>query len=658
MNKKSHPKAAPSSLTAKEMDAVRQEALEFAGIGLYRYTFEGTVLFMDKGALRLLDLETRFPDPSAVAGKNVSDLLIYKGPKGTMRERVRKEKHVRDFEHSFRTLSGIDRCVLNDAYLVPDPQSGEEVIQVIARDITNRKQMEAKLKQTNDLLDAERERLAVTLRSIGDGVITTDNDGKIMLINKAAERLTGWSQDEARGRPLGEVFRIIHEKNRQPCENPVRRVIETGLTVGLANHTILIARDGTERIIADSGAPIRDQQSRIIGVVLVFRDVSDKQKMQEELQKASKLESIGILAGGIAHDFNNILTVILGNISLAMMSVDPGDKILHHLVQSEKATMMAKDLTEQLLVFSKGGAPVKSTASLKDLILESATFSIRGSSVKCDFQIAEDLWPAEVDVNQISRVVNNLVLNGTQAMPSGGRLAVHAENAVLGPNRRIPLPPGKYIKISVRDSGIGIPPEHLPKIFDPFFTTKQKGSGLGLSISYSIINKHEGHIMAESQLGKGTAFHIHLPASEKTVLPKPRHAGKPTSGQGRILVMDDEESIRNIATAMLRKLGYEAACVNDGKEAIKTYLAAQKSAHPFHGIIMDLTIPGGVGGREALKTILESDPSARAAASSGYSNDPIMSNFANHGFKAKITKPYTLAEISAVLQELTRPHHP
>lgn len=387
-----------------------------------------------------------------------------------------------------------------------------EANEALSRELTRRIEAEQSLA-------AEKERLAVTLRSIGDGIITTDMGGKIVLINKIAEKLTGWIQEEAIGRPLREVFHIINEKTRLPCENPVEKVLETGGIVGLANHTALIARDGTERMLADSGAPIRDKEGKIIGVVLVFRDITEQKKMEEELLKASKLDSVGLLAGGIAHDFNNILTAILGNISLAKMDKNL-DEIFERITQAEKACLRVRDLTQQLLTFSKGGAPVKRVASIAELIRDSAIFALRGSNVRCDFSMPADLWPVEVDEGQISQVINNLVINAQQAMPAGGGIQVRCENIRVERGLALPLEKGEYVKISIEDHGVGIPKEYLQKIFDPYFTTKQKGSGLGLTTSYSIIKNHDGIITVESEVGVGTTFGVYLPVSKKEVFPK------------------------------------------------------------------------------------------------------------------------------------------
>ena len=520
----------------------------------------------------------------------------------------------------------------------------------IATDITERKEAE-------EALLAEKERLDVTLRSIGDGVITTDIAGRITYVNKVAEEMTGWSNDEARGKLSFEVFNIINEKTGKRSVSPVQRVIELGRIVGLANHTALIARDGTIHSIADSGAPIRDRQSAIIGVVLVFRDISREKRMEEELLKVRKLESVGVLAGGIAHDFNNILAAILGNVELLgyrLPDCDPETRTM--LTDVQRATKRAAKLTRQLLTFSKGGNPVKAATSLPELIAESAGFVLHGSRVGCRYVFPKDLWQVDADSGQLGQVIQNIVLNARHAMPEGGTITITCSNvddaageALLSVDR------GRYVRIVIKDTGVGIPMEIVDKVFDPYFTTKQKGSGLGLAICHSIIHKHGGYITVASVPGRGTIFTLYLPVAfqgdnddhkEKDI----SHAAK----AARIMVMDDEEMLRNLACSQLALLGHEPIAVTDGMQAINRYQEFQDRGTPIDLVIMDLTIPGGMGGREAAKKLLALDPQAKIIVASGYSNDPVMATFREYGFKAAIAKPFNLAELSAAINSVLR----
>jgi PAS domain S-box-containing protein len=552
-------------------------------------------------------------------------------------------------------------------------------VHIIARDITERKKTEKELQeyrqhleelveertkelgtanqklqqeisereQAESFLAAEKERLAVTLRSIGDGVITTNTKGIIVLINKKAEVLTGYTQKEAVGKPLDAIFTIVSEETRDPCESPVEKVLNQGAVVGLGNNTVLIAKDGTERIIADSGAPIRDINSVIIGVVLVFRDITEKRKMEQDLLKAQKLESLGILAGGIAHDFNNILTAVLNNVALARVYT-VHDKVKEKLTQIEKASLQATDLTQQLLTFSKGGAPVKKSMSIAELIKDSTQLALRGSNVKYYFDVPRDIWSVHVDKGQISQVINNIVINANQAMLEGGVIHVKAENVFV--DTEIPVHPGEYVKISITDEGVGIPPEDIPKVFDPYFSTKKTGSGLGLATSYSIVKQHNGYIDITSELGEGATVCIWLPRAGSVYQVKEPEA-QTVSGTGKVLLMDDEETILETACEVLQYLGYTVECAHHGREAIDAYENCLDT-EPFDVVIMDLTIPGGMGGEETIKELLQIDPHVTAIVSSGYSNDPVMADYKRYGFKGVVTKPYIIEELSKTLNSV------
>ncbi|MGC1122989.1 MAG: ATP-binding protein [Candidatus Methanofastidiosia archaeon] len=493
--------------------------------------------------------------------------------------------------------------------------------------------------------------LATTLKSIGDGVIATDTKGGITFMNNVAEQLTGWSEEEAKGKPLADIFFIINEETREHCSNPFEKIMKTGKVVGLANSTVLIAKDGTERMIADSGAPIRDEENHILGTVLVFRDVTEKRKMESNILRLEreKMESVSILAGGIAHDFNNILTAILGNVTIAKMQTPPDSEIFRLLTEAEKASLRAKSLTQQLLTFSKGGAPVKKPASLSELLKATVEFALSGSKARCEFCIAEDLKSAEVDAGQISQVINNLIINADQAMPAGGIITIQAENVEIKPKAGLPIKEGTYVKIGIQDEGIGIPEDHLQRIFEPYFTTKQKGSGLGLATSYSIVKNHEGCITVSSKLGIGTTFCIYLAASEREAPHGEVRPVRRAEGKGRILLMDDEECILEATSEVLTFLGYECDVVKDGVDAVKSYKRAKEQHRPFDAVIIDLTIKGKMSGKETIQRLLEIDPDVKAIVSSGYSDDPVMANYREYGFCGVVTKPYTIEELKETL---------
>jgi PAS domain S-box-containing protein len=767
-------------------------------------------------------------------------------------------------------------------------------------------------RSTQEELAAERERLFVTLHSIGDAVITTDTAGRVELMNAVAERLTGWTIDEARGTPLDEIFHIVNANTGAPAENPTRRVLAEGRVVGLANHTVLIARDGTRRQIADSAAPIRAADGTAIGVVLVFRDVTEeyhlreklrhneaflgsvidsiqdgisilnpdltirhvneamkrwyadrlplegkpcyacyqgrrqpcepcpslralqsgktetdivlgppdspvkwielfsyplrdpdsdnitgvvefvrditrrqeaeealrlseanlrlvleratnvafiktegpdrdsrivdfspgaeaifgwpraeaighqvaafftpedaarfpkiiqtmqeqrrwfhgeitmvrrsgehfpaflsvnpifdqnggliavigiaidisKQKQAEEEQRTiEKLQSIGTLAGGIAHDFNNILLGLFGNLAIAKEALAADHPAHRALAAAEKSIHRATRLTNQLLTFARGGDPVKEDVSLAELVQEVVHFDLSGSNVRPVFTIAADLWPAAVDRGQIQQVISNLTINANQAMPDGGHLYIDLNNETVetvAPDHPIGgLKPGRYLRLTFRDEGIGIDPEHRERIFDPYFTTKQDGSGLGLAITYSIVQKHGGRIRVESEPGRGTVFTLHLPAAA-TLAAKPKAATRPAAPSRfdgtRILVMDDDEAVLEVVANLLEGLGVAVATAADGGQALECYRQALAAGTPFDMVIMDLTIPGGMGGKEAAAQLLRMDPDARIIVSSGYSTDPVLANYKDYGFSGRLIKPFRMAELRQALE--------
>ncbi len=511
----------------------------------------------------------------------------------------------------------------------------------VGRDITENE-------RSKEALAAEKERLSVTLRSIGDGVITTDNEGRIFLMNKVAGDLTRWNHEEAIGRSIMEVFEIEGVRQAAWSEHAADVDEKGGPVVKTA---FLKTLDGQQRMIEYRRAPIREKNGRIMGKVLVFNDITEKKRLEEERLKIQKLESVGVLAGGIAHDFNNILTAIIGNISIAKMAT--GEKVRERLEKAEKASVRAKDLTRQLLTFSKGGGPVKKIASIADLIRENVDFAVKGAGVECVYIVPEDTWQADMDEGQITQVIQNLIINANQAMPTGGVITVRAENLAIESPGNLPLRPGRYVKISVSDTGKGIPEDVLPSIFDPYFTTKEGGTGLGLATAYSIIKKHGGYINAGSVYGEGATFYFYLPA-ESGNKPGEGPAGRgfpSASGKGRVLVVDDDEMVRDVAAKMLGNLGYQVDLSTDGAHAVETYSRACLDGMPHAAIIMDLTIPGGMGGKECIKKLLEINPGAVAIASSGYSDDPILSNYGEFRFKGAISKPYRIEDLGEILRK-------
>jgi nitrogen-specific signal transduction histidine kinase/ActR/RegA family two-component response regulator len=387
---------------------------------------------------------------------------------------------------------------------------------------------------------------------------------------------------------------------------------------------------------------------------VVFRDITEKRRFETELLRSSKLESLGVLAGGIAHDFNNILSIVLGNVSLCKMISDPNSEIHSRLSNAEKGCHRARDLTQQLLTFAKGGAPIRKAASIQEIVQESAAFAARGSGVICKHESDPDLWPVEADEGQISQVFNNLVINAVQAMPRGGSLKTRAKNCSVTEAMSLPVRPGRYVHIIVEDSGCGISSEQIGRIFDPYYTTKKNGSGLGLATTYAIIQKHDGCITVESRVGHGTTFQIYLPASNSAPQLKNAEPHALPKGVGRILVMDDELPIRDIARASLVHLGYEVDTAEHGNEALEKFQSAKSEGRPYTAVIMDLTVPGGMGGKETMERLLDIDPKVQAIVSSGYSHDPVMANYRDFGFAGVVEKPYKIESLAKALAAIIR----
>ncbi len=534
---------------------------------------------------------------------------------------------------------------------------GKMLYVAMIRDVTERKRFEEEIA-------SEKENLAVTLRSIGDGVITTDVQGKIIMINNAAEALTGWGSVQAVGQPLKTIFNISLDLAAQArAQRDGYRTEAHSILLNLPDSATLIARDGSERVIEQVASPIRDNKNDVAGVVLVFRDITERQRSEGERRKAESLEQLGLLAGGIAHDFNNLLTAIIGNISLASLLLPSNNEMAGRLNDAKNASLRARDLAQQLLTFARGGAPIKKMASIGRLIQDTVSFSLRGSHSRGEFSLGANLWQTEIDAGQISQVVANLVVNADQAMPRGGTLHVSCENylhsAADNSSDVVDLPPGNYVRVSITDEGVGIPERYLKRIFDPYFTTKPKGNGLGLASTYSIIKNHQGLITVESEINVGSTFTIYLPAVARASAAeeKQRLSTGPITGQGRILIVDDEEAIRDLVEFTLTRLGYSVSTAETALAGVELYRQKLQASERFDLVILDLTLPGGMGGKEALKHLIEIDPDVNAIVSSGYATDATMSRYQDFGFRGVIAKPYEATELGRIVHDAIESSH-
>jgi PAS domain S-box-containing protein len=516
-------------------------------------------------------------------------------------------------------------------------------VQLVFTDVTQQKQTELALRQSEERYRQHFE------HAVG-GIYRSSPEGQFLAVNPAMARLFGFDRPE----------QMIVWTQQSPAHSlyvkPARREEFVAL-IGQRGEvhdfeSEVRGKEGASRWISENARAVQDEKGNLLYYEGFVTDITARRQLESEMARASKLEAVGILAGGIAHDFNNILTVVLGNVTLLELDTPAGSPQAARLADAKRATLRARDLTLQLLTFAKGGEPVKSAIELPELIKESAGFALHGAKARADFRIARGLWRVNADKGQLGQVVQNLVINAVQAMPGGGQVTITADNTdTLEEMVDLPpLPQGRYVRISVADSGTGIAREHLAKIFDPYFTTKEQGSGLGLATAYSIIRKHAGHIMAESEPGRGTTFRLWLPAEAAASSgAAPGATGSRSPFRARVLFMDDETAIRAMAAIFMERIGYDCEVAVDGAEAVRKYGEAMAAGRKYEVVIMDLTVPGGMGGREAMERLVRLDPSVCAIVSSGYSRDPVMANYRAYGFQGILPKPYGLDQLTKVM---------
>jgi len=507
--------------------------------------------------------------------------------------------------------------------------------------------MSITLKESNEAILAQMALNQTILQTSIDGFMLLDGNGAIIGINPALSEMTGYSEDE-----LGRMS-LMDLKNPDSSmggENLLDEIRQSGSMIFEMEQM----RKSGSLVATEIGVTFVEKEGE--GRFFCFvRNISERKRMEAEFLKVQKLESLGVLAGGIAHDFNNLLTAMVGNIDLARRKINPTEKIYQYLENARKASDRAQNLTQQLLTFSRGGAPVKQVIRINELVKDACGFTLSGSKVKCELNLPDNLWLVEADKGQISQVVQNITLNASQAMPEGGRITVSAQNIMVDEQSPLPVSKGRYVKLTLVDDGIGIPAKYLAKIFDPYFSTKHSGNGLGLTICHSIINKHNGHLGVESTLGKGTTFTIYLPSAgvsgnQEDDLPEDAQE----KGSGTVLIMDDEDYVREIASALLAELGYDSDFAVDGQQAIDLYRKAMQAGKPYIAVIMDLTIPGGMGGKDAIRELVAMDPTVKAIVSSGYSYDPIMAEHKKYGFSGVVTKPYDIAQLGKTFKDMLK----
>jgi two-component system cell cycle sensor histidine kinase/response regulator CckA len=619
------------------------ESQRIAHIGSWEHNLKTGQVFWSDELFRLLGLD---PDKDPGDFQMFFDMIHFDDQpmlKAAI-EKTLRDKTPFSVNYRFTFRDGTSGIIYARAELIEDDEGDPVILSGTAQDITEQKLAENKIRQSEEFIRS-------ILNTVDEGFIVIDRDYRIVIANSAYCEQVGMASDEVIGQ---HCFEISHKKTI-PCfevgeECAVKLAFETGKP-----HTALHRHsDNGHSIFVETKAyPLKEEAGTVTSVIETINNITEKHLLEEERLKTQKLESIGLLAGGIAHDFNNLLQGIFGYIAIARMAIDDKERSLSAIDQAEKALQQSVNLTNQLLTFSKGGEPVMKNTDPGPVIENATAFAMSGSGSKYNINLDKELWSILADQGQIAQVIQNIVLNADQAMRASGTIEVSARNIRAGdPTFPTTLPPGDYVAIQIRDSGVGIPKQHHDKVFDPYFSTKENGSGLGLATSYSIINKHHGTITLSSRPEMGTTFTIYLPAAKVMTEGLAPTACVEIKKTARILVMDDEEIIREVMGHLLNALDFDVVLAHNGEDTLAQYRKAIESDRPFDVVIMDLTIRGGMGGVETVGKLLEIDPDAKAVVSSGYSDDADLAEYRKHGFKAFLKKPYNVEELKSVLHSL------
>jgi len=675
------------------MDITEQKAVEkalYESELKYRKLFNqaaDTILLIDPQTADILEFNEKAHKSLGYSRREFKKLRLSDIEMGETEEEIKdridnilkKGSHIFEIRH--RKKSGEIRDTIVSATAITI--RGKKLLQNILYDITERKKAEeelnkfrfhleemvkertAELFETNERLNTEAEerckaeealrRSERDLRSIinnmQDTFYRTDREGHFIMLSPSVTELASYKPEELIGTKVADLY-----ENPDERQVFIEKLEQSGGRLA-SFETVIKGKNDSSKWVSTSARFYKNMEGEIAGVEGIVRDITERKRMEEEIIKGQRLESIGILAGGIAHDFNNILTAILSNVEFLkeyiseFASVD--DSVRQILNGAESAVTRATKLTRQLLTFSKGGDPVLETAYICDLLREAAAFSLRGTNVRHKCYLPEDVWPVKIDKSQMSQVINNIIINARHSMPNGGTINIRSHNENIDKQSLLPLSEGRYVRFSISDKGYGISTENLNRVFDPYFTTKGVGTGLGLATSYSIIKRHKGHIEVESRLKKGTTFHVYLPATTKRPQNNKKCIDLPVmTGQANILLMEDEDIVANSFKILIGKMGYQFKHVKDGRDAIRVYEKAKEEGILFDAVIMDLTIPGGMGGAETIGKLLKIDPFIKAIVCSGYSEDDVMANYKKYGFCATLQKPFSKQALLRVLSEV------
>ena len=642
----------PSELPGEELRGLLQETMEFAGIGLFRYAFDGTILFMDRNVFRILELDGVYASPREVTGKNIADVIRHVLPIGQIRNEVRRNRFVRGYEYPFITLKGQRKWLLNNSYLVHDQASGLEAVQVVLHDITERKQADEALQDALSRFEAVIENTPLV------AIQGFDRDGVVRHWNRTSEQFYGYSAAEMIGQPI--TGRLLRDEAADQFERTLRTIWETGQPAEPREWSVE-SKNGDTRWIYSSMFPVA-QQGAVAEVFCMDVDITasrrsamDQRRLETQLQHTQRLESLGVLAGGVAHEFNNLLMGILGHAELALLTMDDAGHLESHLRQVVRSTERAAELTRQLLTYSGQGSFFFHPVDLSSLIKDVAHLCAVSQSKKVElrYELAQDLPLIDGDAAQLHQVVLNLVSNAGEAIgEENGEIlirtgVVECDRVFLAEARYAEnSPEGRYVYLEVSDSGRGMDEETLARIFDPFFTTKFIGRGLGLAAAIGIVRAHQGFIHTESIPGKGSKFTILFPETHRREIPM--RPVTQTHGKGLILLVDDEKEVRTVIREFLEQAGYEVLTAADGVEAVKIF---EEAADEITLVLLDVKMPR-MDGEEAFGIMRGIRPDIRVVLSSGYGEQDAMQRFKGKGITGFVQKPYHAKALLVRLQEI------